>query len=338
MNHIFISHSSKDALLAQSLAGYLESHGHRCWIAPRDIAIGLDYTDVINSALENCHTLIFLISKNSLDSTWAKKELSTAMSLNKKVLPFKIDKSEISSGFLFMLNNVQIIDAVNDPCEKFSLILNQLPYINSSNNTSYNSITPINNAKYNQNKKSTTPPIIITGAVVLLLTVLIIILSVSKTSQESDSDIISNWTGEEKTSTEGGFTNSEGSLFHSSTNQTRQNNNSFNGTLPRNTTSSNSDINGNTSTTNTVSPEDPTSTETNVNTTITTVEQPKPQTTTPNIDREYESRLNSAISLYANGDYLGALNKFESLKRSNPNDSRPTKYISLCKKKLKASQ
>jgi hypothetical protein len=41
MEHlIFISHSSKDAPLAQLICHRLEEAGIRCWIAPRDIQHG----------------------------------------------------------------------------------------------------------------------------------------------------------------------------------------------------------------------------------------------------------------------------------------------------------
>ncbi len=126
MSHIFISHSAKDAAIAGQLVNYLESKGQQCWIAPRNIAAGRDYTDVINEALEGCSVLVFILSPNSLASQWVKKEIAQAMSMGKQVLPFKIAKCQLSSGYLFMLNNVQIIDAVFNTTDKFSILLGQV--------------------------------------------------------------------------------------------------------------------------------------------------------------------------------------------------------------------
>ncbi len=44
---VFISHSSKDGNIAQSLCEYLECRQVKCFIAPRDIRPGFEYADEI---------------------------------------------------------------------------------------------------------------------------------------------------------------------------------------------------------------------------------------------------------------------------------------------------
>ena len=41
---VFISHSSKGQATADAICSHLESAGIKCWIAPRDIAVGSDWT------------------------------------------------------------------------------------------------------------------------------------------------------------------------------------------------------------------------------------------------------------------------------------------------------
>ena len=144
---IFVSYSTKDTDLANEIVNYLESNGFPCWIAPRDITSGMDYTDLLNSALTNCHTLLLIVSSHSAKSQWVKKEVTTAVSLNKNIIPFLISPTEIKGGLLFMLNNLQWIDATKKPQNKFHKIVDGLP--NKTNTTK-----PISNNISKQNKNS----------------------------------------------------------------------------------------------------------------------------------------------------------------------------------------
>ncbi|MBP3762583.1 MAG: toll/interleukin-1 receptor domain-containing protein [Bacteroidales bacterium] len=123
---IFISYSTLDRDIAYKIVQYLESNGHPCWIAPRNIASGMDYTDVINDAIQNCSALLLVFSEHSEKSQFVKKELATAVSYNKTILPFKISQVELKGGFLFMLTNVQWIDATSRPESKFPQIIDGL--------------------------------------------------------------------------------------------------------------------------------------------------------------------------------------------------------------------
>jgi TIR domain len=44
---VFISHSKKDKAIADAICEHLESAGARCWIAPRDIEAGTEWTEGI---------------------------------------------------------------------------------------------------------------------------------------------------------------------------------------------------------------------------------------------------------------------------------------------------
>ena len=105
------------------MVDYLEQHGCPCWIAPRDIDTGLDYADVINNAIERCSAFVLVFSDASEKSQFVKKELSTAVSFNKHIVPFRISRVELRGGFMFLLNNVQWIDAVMATESKFGLIV-----------------------------------------------------------------------------------------------------------------------------------------------------------------------------------------------------------------------
>ena len=123
---VFISYSSKDVVLANKVVSYLEEQGYPCWIAPRNITSGHDYTDMINEAIQGCRAVVLIVSDRSVQSQWVKKELSTAVSYNKPILPFRISHVELTGGLQFMLNNVQWIDATVNPTGKFGYIIDGL--------------------------------------------------------------------------------------------------------------------------------------------------------------------------------------------------------------------
>ena len=48
---IFISYSSKDRPVANQLVTQIENAGFTCWIAPRNIEGGAEYSEVIEKAI-----------------------------------------------------------------------------------------------------------------------------------------------------------------------------------------------------------------------------------------------------------------------------------------------
>lgn len=170
MDHpIFISYSTQDKEIAFKIVQYLEGNGHTCWIAPRNITSGMDYTDVINEAIEDCSALVLVFSEHSVKSQFVKKELTTAVSYNKTILPFKISEVELKGGFLFMLNNVQWIDATSRPESKFPQIIDGLEGRMSAPDHS----TP-NTAK--TKSAQSTKIMLIAGAVIVAVALLLLLL------------------------------------------------------------------------------------------------------------------------------------------------------------------
>src|SRR6516225_9707662 len=62
---VFISHASKDREIANAICGKLESARVRCWIAPRDISAGEDWTVAIRSAIGSSRLMVFVFSENA---------------------------------------------------------------------------------------------------------------------------------------------------------------------------------------------------------------------------------------------------------------------------------
>ena len=117
----FISHSSKDMTNAMSLVERLESRGVNCWVAPRNIDAGANYSDEIVEGIRTSASLIVLISKDSLNSRHVQREVNLADDLRKPIYPVKLIDIEIYGGLSFYLSasqEVRLFEKTGDPVEK----------------------------------------------------------------------------------------------------------------------------------------------------------------------------------------------------------------------------
>ena len=124
MSHdVFISYSSKQKSIGDGVCHYLESHGCKCWMAPRDIPPGSDYGDLIEEAILQAKVVVLVYSENSFLSQWVRGEINTAFSEGKPIVPFRVDEMLIKGGFKIMLNRVHWIDAFPEYADKLPDLL-----------------------------------------------------------------------------------------------------------------------------------------------------------------------------------------------------------------------
>lgn len=91
--HLFISHATGDgAEAANSLVAVLESLGRRCWIAPRDVRVGIPYPGQIVSAIENCAIFVLLLTSGANESPDVLQELQLAAKMKKTIAPVIIGR------------------------------------------------------------------------------------------------------------------------------------------------------------------------------------------------------------------------------------------------------
>ena len=90
MPDIFVSYASADRDAAFRIVGFLEGQGIHCWVAPRDVAPGVEYGHAIINAIEHCKALVLVLSDQSNDSQFVRKEVERAVSKTKVVLPVRI--------------------------------------------------------------------------------------------------------------------------------------------------------------------------------------------------------------------------------------------------------
>jgi len=110
---IFISHSSDDSAIAFILCEAFEEQGVKCWIAPRDIKVGLPYAQSIVEGIENSKALVILFSSNSNSSDGVRKELEIATNSKIPVIPLRIENIFPTKAMKFYIMDNHWMDAIN---------------------------------------------------------------------------------------------------------------------------------------------------------------------------------------------------------------------------------
>lgn len=119
MSHdIFISYSHKDKPIADAICANLESAGFRCWIAPRDIAPGLDWPTAISNAISASRMMVLVFSANSNSSNDVSRELILAANNDLIIIPFKLDNISPEPGKQYYLARTHWLDAMNPPTQE----------------------------------------------------------------------------------------------------------------------------------------------------------------------------------------------------------------------------
>jgi WD40 repeat protein len=87
MNHIFISYSREDREFTQKLIKKLESKNKSVWVDTDDLYASAIWWDELQNAIMESIAYIYLVSKNSLNSEYCKKEYLLASEKHKKIIP-----------------------------------------------------------------------------------------------------------------------------------------------------------------------------------------------------------------------------------------------------------
>ncbi|MEH1969665.1 toll/interleukin-1 receptor domain-containing protein [Nostoc sp.] len=119
----FLSHSSRDQEFVSKLVEVLRHHGIPVWYSKTNILTAQQWHDEIGKALKRCDWFLVVLSPNSVDSMWVKRELIFALQQNRlenKIVPIiyqPCDYEQLS----WVLPTFQIInfqDAFDDGCRE----------------------------------------------------------------------------------------------------------------------------------------------------------------------------------------------------------------------------
>jgi uncharacterized protein len=115
---VFISYSHEDKVHADAVCGTLEQHDVRCWIAPRDLAPGREWSEGIIEALEKCRVMVLIFSSHANQSRQVRREVQHAFEKNVTVIPYRVENVKPEKSLDYYIGSVHWLDALTPPMER----------------------------------------------------------------------------------------------------------------------------------------------------------------------------------------------------------------------------
>lgn len=122
---LFLSHSSQNLGTATLIAETIRNHGVPVWFSQTNILISQIWLDEIGRALRRCDWFMVLLSNDSVQSVWVKRELRHALTHSQyegKIMPVIIEPCNYGD-LSWILNQFQMADYSNDPHNAYRQIL-----------------------------------------------------------------------------------------------------------------------------------------------------------------------------------------------------------------------
>jgi hypothetical protein len=111
-NELFLSHAHQDREFASSLAEVIRHHGVPVWYSQTNILGAQQWLDEIGAALQRCDWFAVILSPQSVQSMWVRRELSYALLENRfenRIVPISYQVSDYSA-LSWILPQFQMLD------------------------------------------------------------------------------------------------------------------------------------------------------------------------------------------------------------------------------------
>ncbi len=116
--YVFVSHSSKDFDVAEKMCNLIETNGHNCFLAPRDIRTGYEYAEEIIRGIERADAVLLLLSKEANSSPHVLREIERAVSKKIRIIVYKLEDVELSKSMEYFLMSHQWIHTLHGDIDK----------------------------------------------------------------------------------------------------------------------------------------------------------------------------------------------------------------------------
>jgi hypothetical protein len=111
---VFISYSHKDKITTDLMCDTLEENGIKCWVAPRDILPGSEWSGAIIHGIESTKIMVLVFSNISGQVV---REVERAVSKNIIIIPFKIEDVKMSPSMEYLVSMSHWLNACDQPLE-----------------------------------------------------------------------------------------------------------------------------------------------------------------------------------------------------------------------------
>ncbi len=110
---VFLSHTNQDRGFVDSLAEVMRRHGVPVWYSQANILGARQWHDEIGAALRRCDWFLIVVSPQSVDSKWVKRELLYALDHNRydnKIVPVMYQSCDYEEKLSWTLSIFQMVD------------------------------------------------------------------------------------------------------------------------------------------------------------------------------------------------------------------------------------
>jgi hypothetical protein len=125
---IFISYSSKDQDIAETIYQALEARGLDCWIACRNVNAGENFQEAIVRALRAAKVMVLVFTSNANNSDEIKKELVLAGRHHVTVVPVRVEDVVPNDAFTYEFATRQWIDLFRNWEQEIELLASRLEH------------------------------------------------------------------------------------------------------------------------------------------------------------------------------------------------------------------
>jgi hypothetical protein len=115
---VFISYSHEDQPVADAACAVLERHGVRCWIAPRDVTLGMNYGESIMDAIAGARIMVLVFSDHANNSPQVEREIERAVSKGLWLIPIRIEDVVPRKSLEYFISSSHWLDAITPPMEQ----------------------------------------------------------------------------------------------------------------------------------------------------------------------------------------------------------------------------
>ena len=115
---VFLSYSSKDKPAADATCAKLESRSIRCWMAPRDIEPGSDWSASIIDGINGSRAMVLVFSANANASQQIKREVERAVHKGIPIIPLRIENVVPERSLEYFISTPHWLDAYTEPLDR----------------------------------------------------------------------------------------------------------------------------------------------------------------------------------------------------------------------------
>jgi len=150
MAQVFISYAKKDYIapdgnaipgnFVDQLIDAFNRAGITYWLDREQLAGGETYAERIARNIKECDVFLFLSTEAANASEWTRREIGTAVTLGKRIIPVRLDNSLYDDAVNLYLSSVQYVDAMELGREEaLRRIVEQVkhPFADSSSSIEY---------------------------------------------------------------------------------------------------------------------------------------------------------------------------------------------------------